>query len=295
MKRFWLGIAAMAAVSACGGNPWLEDGDGEGEGQGIVIPEDLAGDLEGFTYDPVAKTLLVRGLSLDSTPFEATYTRKPALDVPGYEAYTTQDSALERHATAYVQEIDGTRAAIVVTGGQFGHYFGGSHYSRDGNYTPPVTGQVTYVGKYVGLMNGPGDGGDLIPVDPGTPADVRPVQAAEVTGSVLINADFTDTTVNGVVYDRVLVDSPTVEMTNLELAPTAILEDGTFVGDVTQENIDRGTYGGLFGGTDASAVAGTLFVDGHVDAFDNEEEYGLFVLSQCGTGNADPLCDQTNR
>jgi len=309
MKRFWLSGAALVVVSACnGGNPWIEDDDnGNGATPAPTVPEELIGDLDGVTYDPVAKTLTVTGVSLDNTPYEAVYTRKPGLDRNGYEAYTNQDGSLDRHTTAYVGEMNGTQATIVMTGGQFGHYFGGSTYSRSGTYSAPAIGQsaisgqensgsVTYAGNYVGLLNGPGDGGDLKAVTTGTSNDVRPVQAGEVTGRVLINADFADTTVNGLVYDRVFVDSSGTAMENLELSPTEIATDGTFVGAATQKSgaSDVGTYGGVFGGTGATEVAGTLFVHDHITALDNEEEYGLFVLGQCGTANADSLCNQPN-
>jgi len=143
-------------------------------------------------------------------------------------------------------------------------------------------------------LNMAGDGGDLLPVAPGTPNDVRPVQAAEVTGSVLINADFADNQVNGVVYNRSIVDSPGIDLSNqnIELAPAEILEDGTFTGTANQNLISKGTYGGIFGGADASAVAGSLFVEDQVAGLDNILEYGLFVLAKCGTPNADPICNQ---
>lgn len=312
MKRFWLCGAALAVVSACGGgNPWIEDGDGTGVTPAPTIPAELAGDLEGVTYDPVAQTLTVTGVALDpdtneTTETATTYRRRPGLDRNGYEAYTAQDGSLDRHTTAYVRDINGTRAAIVMTGGQFGHYFGGSTFSRSGTYSAPGfgptvpgqqnSGSVTYLGTYVGLLNGAGDGGDLKPVTPGT-TDIRPVQAAEITGRVAINADFgQDMRVNGEVYDRVIVDSPGITLENLELSPTALTTDGSFIGVTTQDSGSKvvGDYGGVFGGTGATEVAGTLFVEDHITALDNEEEYGAFVLSKCGTANADPLCNQPN-
>jgi len=299
MKRFWLGVAAMAVMSACsGGNPFAPD-DGTTPTPDPTIPTTIAGSVSGVSYDPVAQTLTITGVELDDTPFQAVYRRRAGMDVPGYEAYTVQDSSLDRHTTAFVRERDGTRAIIAVSGAQFNYYFGGSNYSRTGSFDPPTAnatgGLVSYAGSYVGLLNGAGDGGDLLPVDPTTPADVRPNQAAEVTGSIFINADFADNAVNGVIYNRNVVDRAT-PVENLDLAPTSIAADGTFTGNVTQQTAtslnDRGDYGGIFGGTDASAVAGTLFVSDHITAFNGEEEYGLFVLAQCGTPGADPVCNQ---
>ena len=299
MKRFWLGATALVVVAACGrGNPFLESGDTTDES---IIPELVAGDVQSFTYDPVAQTLTVSGLDQDDTPFQAVYTRKPNLDLPGYEAYTVQESSLSRHTTAFVQEIDGVRAMIAVSGPQFSYYFGGSNYGRTGVYTPPdVTqagGIVTYAGTYAGLLNGPGNGNDLLPVAPGTPIDVRPSQAADVTGDVIINADFADNSLNGTIFNRLDVDD-NIQLENIDLSPTGIDANGTFTGDVTQSTpnrADRGDYGGVFGGTGATAVAGTLFVSDHIAQFTGEEEYGVFVLAQCGTPNADPLCNQPNQ
>jgi hypothetical protein len=286
MRRYWLAVAAATLLSACGGgNPWIDDGTGGG-GSTPTIPDALLGDLESFTYDPVAQTLVVRGISQDASPVAAVYTRNSGLDVPGYEAYTTQASATTPHATAFVQERDGVIAGIIVTGGQSGNYFGGSSYYRAGAYTPP-TGTaanqiVTYTGTYAGLLNIAGDGGDLLPVPPGTPNSERPFQAAEVTGNATIIADFADNVVSGVINNRVVVDEPTIDLSaqSLELAPTAILTDGTFEGAAEQNNVGKGTYGGIFGGAEASAVGGTLFVESHIDGITNVEEYGVFVLGK---------------
>lgn len=300
MKRYWLGLAAATMLSACGsggGNPFIEDTDTDDPEVGV--PADVAQDLQGISYDPVSQTLTVRGITLDNEEFEAVYNRRPALDRNGYEAYTSQDSSLSRHTTAYVRDIDGTRAAVVTTGGQFEYFFGGAVYGRAGAYDPPsVTGSgglASYAGRYIGMLNGPGDGGDLLPVTPGTSPSVTPVQAGEVTGKVLVNADFTDNAVNGIIYDRTYVDSPGTEMVDLELAPTAIdPASGTFVGDVSIQQQVRGSYGGIFGGDDAATVAGGIYVEDHITSVQNEVEYGIFVLPKCGTPGDAALCDQPN-
>ena len=302
MNRTVCAVAAASIVAACGsgggGNPFAT----ETEADASIIPEAVSSGLQAITYDPAAQTLEVRGIALDNSPINATYTRKPALDRDGYEAYTTQSGSLRRHSTAYVREIDGARATVVVTGGQFAYYFGGALYDRtQGAFdaplaTTPNAGQVTYAGSYIGLLNAPGSGEDLLPVAPGTASDPLPVQASEVTGDVLINADFADNQVNGLVYNRQADIYDISSDIPLELVPTAIdPTNGTFSGEVTQNLQGRGTYGGVFSGDDSSAVAGGLFVNDHVEAFQNEEEYGIFVLSKCGTPNEDPICNQPVR
>ncbi|WP_428926011.1 thymidylate synthase [Marinibacterium sp. SX1] len=297
MNRFIVAIAAGLAVSACsGGNPFEEDTD-DGTETETTIPEAISRDVDSISYDADSQTLIVRGQSLDNTPYEATYTRAAALDRNGYEAYTSQEGSLGRHHTAYVREIDGARAAVVMAGGQFDHLFSGADYGRTGPYTAPDVSQeggiVHYAGSYVGLVNGPGDGSDLNPVADGTPDAVLPSQAAEVTGQVFITADFADNVVDGVIYDRDLPDYPTVEPQNLNLGVGSIAENGTFDGTVyVGANNNVGEYGGIFSGQDASAVAGAIYASEHIEGVTNEYEQGIFVLGQCGTANDDPVCDQ---
>lgn len=294
MERFWISCAALAALAACSSSNPFTGTETDAEESGI--PEIIASDLDGIVYDAANQTLTVRGVTLDGSVLDSSYTRNAALDRGGYEAYTFQESSLDRHSTAYVKEINGTRAAIVVTGGQFETYFGGGIYGRTGAFDPPEVsvnnGLVNYAGSYVGLTNITGDGGDLLPVAPGTDDSVRPVQAAEVTGDVLINADFVDNSVNGIIYNRVIQDASSLVMLDLAMQPGTIAEDGTFTGDLTINNQNRGTYAGIFGGEDASAVAGAIFAEDHIDGIDNEEEYGAFVLQACGTPGEDPLCNQ---
>ncbi|MFW8593465.1 thymidylate synthase [Cribrihabitans neustonicus] len=305
MRRFWLGLAAAGALSACGnGNPFLEDtGDTSEPGDtASIVPAEVAGDVDRISYNSATQTLVISGVGLDETPFSSSYVRKPALDRGGYEAYTVQDSSLDRHSTAYVREIEGGYAVAVATGGQFGYFMAGTDFGRSGNYSAPTADQpsggiVSYAGSYVGLLDEPGDGGDLLPVAPGTPDEVRPVQAAEITGDAFINADFSDNRVNGTIYNRQITDYPGTTVETLLLAPTDITGEGTFSGEVaTQDDGEPGsvgTYAGIFAGENAASVAGSLYAKDHIEAAGSGiEEYGVFVLGQCGGANSDPVCDQ---
>lgn len=304
MKHIGLSLALITGLSACsGGNPFLET-DTDGDGTTGAIPAELANDLESFTYDPNNETLTIRGVSLDDGPFEDTYRRRPGMDRGGYQAFTAQDGSLDRHSTAYVRDLRGTRAAIAVTGGQFRYFFAGGAYGRE-SYSAPVPegtggdgGLVSYAGNYVGVLNVAGSGEDLIPIAPGTDPSFIPSQAAEVTGRILINASFADGTVNGIITNRRVPDIGTtadpapLDIADVELAPTEIAEDGTFFGDATVNLTNRGEYGGIFGGAGATEVAGVTHFEEHIDQFSNEIEYGVFVLGQCGQPNDDPVCDQ---
>lgn len=303
MRRFWLGLAAASVVSACGGgNPFTtttDDGTDSGTDTSSGIPESIAHDLDSVSYDPDNQTLTVTGVGLDETPFTSTYVRKPALDRAGYEAYTVQDNELTEHSTAYVRQSGGGYAAVVVTGGQFGYFQGGATYARTGSFTEPDTeagpgGIVSYAGTYVGLLNANGDTGDLI-IPSGSPdTAILPGQAAEVTGDVFINADFSDQEIKGTIYNREITDSPGTTVEDLVLVPTEISADGTFDGTVNANNGAVGTYGGIFSGTDAEVVAGGVHATSHIDALSGGttpiEEYGVFVLDSCDSANADPVC-----
>ncbi|MGR3323027.1 MAG: thymidylate synthase [Pseudooceanicola sp.] len=316
-----LALATMVAGCGDGTNPFTT-GDLPGEEELAEIPESIRGDLEGFAFNATAGTLVVYGLTLDEVPTEAVYTRQAALDAQynGYQVYTAQDDPLDRHSTALVLQSPGTaiggrvRGGIVVTGGPRNRYFGGGYYERDGSFDPPTvsstSGLVSYAGAYAGLSNIGVEDGMLLPVDPSTPTELRPSRAAQVTGDVFINADFADNRIEGNIYNRTIV--PTSEgLPSMVLVATDIDGDGRFVGNVEYDSFqtdptyagldptidnDVGDYAGLFGGNDASAIAGVIKLDemdGPDDrlGYQGEEEYGVFVLQQCGAGASSSVCD----
>ena len=301
MKRTVAFCALALGLSACGGgNPFAEEETTTGETDGgITIPASLAGDLDGFTFSPEdGGTLTVEGVFLDEDALNSIYVRKPNLDVPGYIAFAAQDDPLDQHATAYIQSLNGTRAGVVVTGGQFGTFNGGAAYARDGEFDRPElnedTGQVSYAGSYIGLTNIDSDGNDLLPVPAGTADELLPGQSATVTGDIFINVDFSDNTLKGSIFNRSLdvdddqlANGSFLQVGSLELDPAIISDDGTFLGDVVLEGDptrqDRGDYGGIFGGVDSEAVAGAIFIEDHLLEDTNvEQEYGIFVLGRCG-------------
>lgn len=299
-----LSLSALAGLlAACDNtNPFVTNGSGGTGGSGTTastIPAAVAGNVTKVAYSPGAATITVEGINLDNVPFSAVYNRNATLDVPGYQAYTVQDDPLDRHVTAFVMQSGNSgsaRGAVVVSGGQFNRYFGGTYYESD-SYTP-ATGQVSYAGNYVGLTNVASPGGDLLPVPAGTDPSLVPRQAAAVTGDIFLNANFADNSVNGGIYNRTLVDYATA-LPSLALIATDIATDGSFTGDVEYTGVvgqNIGTYAGIFAGPGAESVAGGVRLtewdgQGNPLGFANEEEYGLFVLDQCGTASGtDPAC-----
>ena len=52
-----------------------------------------------------------------------------------------------------------------------------------------------------------------------------------------------------------------------------------------------GSFAGVLGGTDATSMSGGIHLDGDfVPESDNEEEFGIFVLNQCGTAGEAAIC-----
>ena len=319
MRNYLTAFAVVAGLVACDGNPFVteetppaaadpdpvEPDPNAPEVTDAGIPTALANNLRSVTYDPVAMTLSVEISGLDGTPTSVPYTRNLAAEAglpAGYEAYSIQEDALDRLFVGVAREsADGSvRGVAVSDGGQFNRFFAGGYYERTGGFTPPTVGagpgagQVSYAGNYAGLDNYSG------PLPPVPDPALQMQGPGRVTGDVFINANFDDMLVNGTVYNRVRLDNALLPaLTDLVLISTDITTEGTFLGSVeTLDGTDFanvGNYGGTFGGTDASGLAGVL----KIDAFDSDlstliSETGVFVLTQCGKPGEDvTLCAGT--
>ncbi|WP_322889763.1 MULTISPECIES: thymidylate synthase [unclassified Yoonia] len=298
MKNIAYAVVAMAALTACDGVGGGDSGPGGPGGPTDPgtpppvndVPAQIAGDLKAGTFNPADGGTMIVRITLDADVLDAVYTRNSDYDVPGYLAFTTQDDPLDRFFTAFGRESsDGSvQAVLAADGGQFTKYFGGATYRQTSAYTAPSGGLASYAGDYVGTLNVGTREGTL----PSTaPAELRPLRSFRVSGQVFLNADFTDGSVNGAVYNRRLMDDadgPLGTPTPIEtifLIPAAVATNGSFSGVV--ENIAQdslGSYAGIFGGTNASSVAGGIRLEGDfLTDFTNEEEYGIFVLDRCGT------------
>ena len=272
-------------------------------GTDTAIPLDLANDLVNVAFTPGSQTITVTGNTLDTTPLSGTYTRNASLDIPGYVAYSVQEDNLDRMFVALLAEsADGSvEGGTIIDGGQFGTFFGGAFYRRNDAYSAyvpsqPDQGLVTYTGEYAGLTNQnfPRSGStDVLPLPASITDDnpIAPRQPDMVVGTVFINADFSDSVINGSIVDRALVGRGTAQP-DLNLDPATITADGTFLGTVTRSMDQQGvgTYGGAFGGTQATGVAGAVEIADYLDDVDNEEEYGAFVLMRCGLPGEGALC-----
>lgn len=290
MIRIFPALLTAAVLSGCGGaaSNIIADGFG-GTGAGTAtdggtttddtktaegIPAVLAQNVEKITYDANAQTLTVKLSGLDSNSSEATYNRNAALDVNGYLAYDIQETSAQRRFVALVkQSARGTVMASVVSDtGQFNRYFGGGYYSRVDAYSIPASGLATYIGSYAGVMN----------QSDGAGAPLR------TQGSVTLNADFTDSLVNGAVTGR--STSAGTALDDIVLTAATIDANGEFLGDVEFTDLTGiGKYGGLFGGTDASDVAGVLVIN-PIAGEETLWEHGAFVLPRCGTSGDAATC-----
>jgi hypothetical protein len=300
MKHIVFAVLLPAFLAGCGGsNPFEADtdtGTGGDATEVVVIndlPDAIAGNLNRIQYDPDTETLLVDMYALDASPELAAYTRTASLDLNEFTAYQVNESNLQRTFTAMVKQAPrGTVfAAIVADGGQFNRTFGGGYYQRNGDYTPH-TGLVSYAGDYVGLYT-PGAGIN----DPNIPDEFETQSNYRVTGEILINASFSDNAVNGGIIERQILDDTGAFLSTLESVALAVAEidaNGEFLGDIEflgTPDEPIGAYGGIFGGTDASDIAGILLFNPVLDEGQIWEN-GAFVLGQCGLAGDAALCDE---
>ncbi|MEE4345565.1 MAG: thymidylate synthase [Paracoccaceae bacterium] len=326
MIKFPTFLLAACLLAACSGNPFTVTEEGTGEETATPedipatpeaptaanpIPASLALNLQAATYNPDAGTLVLRLSSLDAGVLDTTYQRTPALDRPGYLAFTVQDDPLDRHVTAMVARSSdpqaSVQAGVASDGGQFNTYFSGGFYQRNADFTPPAPGPdgglVSYAGTYAGVTNVNAPGTELLPVAPGTNPAILPAQSAQTTGTIFLNVDFSNNAVNGAIIERSLIQYglalPDVVLRVADIAP-----DGTFYGDLVQYSGvpagDIGDYGGIFGGTEAAAVGGVVALtefdgQGNPLGLEAEREVGVFVLSRCGISGSDAtLCADAN-
>ncbi|WP_076483699.1 hypothetical protein [Rhodobacter aestuarii] len=298
-----LGIASCsgAAVNGPAGGSGTETGTDDGTTETSTIPDTLAVNLKSVSFD--GTNLQVTIDSLDSTPVSVTYLRDSRLDLSGYTAFRMQEDALDRLFVALgAVSTDGSVQAVTVgDGGQFNTYFAGGAYDRSGTFDRPTgdgtagSGQVSYAGSYVAVTNmgAPRDGGAddvALPITAGTDTSLTPRQPVRVQGDIFLNANFSDNSINGAIYNRQLVDT-NYALVDVILVPGTINDDGTFEGVAEYDTrAPIGTYGGIFGGTDAHSVAGLVHLTEFDTTIDNEQEHGVFVLTQCGPDNTLPVC-----
>ena len=333
MYRYAAASVVFAMLAGCQGeNPLyfndpeevVEETTEETVEETTIDLSDLENNLTTAVYDPDTETLYVDMYALDRVgndyPLEQ-YTRNADLDVPGYAAFTYQDDPLDRFFVAYVaQSPDGTaQGTLVVDGGQFDEYFGGTQMFALQDYTGgPELGLVSYAGNYVGITNLVYRGDEILvipaPYDDEVYTNLWPTQPIIVQGEAFMNVDFSNNAINGAVVNREFVHlsgypvaafgGTTFPVADLIFEPGTIDSNGTFTGNVIGEDYDeeagawvelgQGTYGGVLTGTDGSAMAGGVYVTQHILEAEQEEEYGIFVLTQCGLPDDAAICDIVN-
>lgn len=318
MKYVWA-VTSLLALAGCDGNPFTGDPvepvdpPPPANNQPVVVPASLSNSITKVVYTPGAtpaeSTLKIQIQGLDTTPLLATWAYTPSLNVPGYTAFSIQQSSIDRMFVALAATSpDGSVSAQVAgDGGLNNTSFSGANYTRTGAFTPPTTttGNVHYAGSYAGLLNGGGSGSGLIPPPSGLDPTQTPGQPARVTGDVALTANFADNQVEGQIFNRVVVDSG-FGLESIILVPTSISANGTFGDGTTAALVERpdqapdvanvvvGAYAGAFGGTDASSVAGAITLDKVYDTIGTGNEIkgalerGIFVLTACAPGATTP-------
>ncbi|MGB8812482.1 MAG: hypothetical protein WCC57_04795 [Paracoccaceae bacterium] len=312
--NFRYAVLVALALGACSGNPFTvvpDDGGGTGGGgtTDSGVPDAIAKNLRAITYNPAGQgTLSVNMSSEQSSPQTVNFVRDATRDIPGYRAFTYQETGLTRKHLAFVADNarGNLRAAAVGDGGQFNIQHGGGSYERIGVYSKPTVGvpvengQFSYAGTYAGVfVSSPGTHPTLPDgLQPGTPLGVR--------GDALITGNFANDLVEGGVDNRYLLTTSgaiidfnrdgriTVEdqLAGVTFRETAINADGQFLGEVEFEGKPGqaiGNYGGLFGGTGATDVAGAIVIN-PIEGESGIWEYGVFNLPRCDLAGASALC-----
>ena len=284
-------LMALMLLAACDGNPFpggpvTGGGGGGGTPDPLLVPAVEKQNMNAAIYTPGDPTIQVNMTSQDATALSATYTRNPAFDVGGYQAYSYQESSSNRYVLALVKQTGSVKGLIAVEGGQFANYHGGGDFVRADLFTmgSGVAGKANYSGSYVGMMNigtpVPGPGGDL-----------NPTRSYRTQGRALITADFTEMKVSGGVDGRQIVDpmvdasgnvDPTLDPTldTISLFETGITSSGTFAGTVNKGTTVVGDYAGLFAGLNSAQVAALLVFTPYSGSSDIKE-HGLIVLDNC--------------
>ena len=319
MKLKLLAPLALVLLAACDGNPLgttdvpvCDTNCPVGADDPVTIPPILAKNLQAIAYDETSDSFRITFKSLDTTPTIATWSRRATLDLVGYRAYVVQEDPLDRMFVGLAKtSTDGSVTAIAAgDGGQFNRVFQGGTYGRTGGFDRPTStdgagsGQVSYAGTYAAVTNiGAPRPGEILPVPPNTSGELVPDQPSRVRGDIFINANFTDNSVNGAIYNRVLVEANNFGLQAVILVPTDIEANGTFTGTTERWVNDdpsmttTGDYGGVFGGVDSAAVGGVvaltkLYRTDTGALLPNALEQGVFVLQQCGTAGDAAICSQ---
>ncbi len=317
--KFPIMAVTLLALAACGGNP-LNNGGPGGSGSGgsggsgnptggtTGVPTAILQNLKSASYNAGTDTLTITMQSLDAGTASASYTRNAALDVPGFKAYSSQQSPLDRLFIAETaQSTDGTVGATVVAdGGQFNKFFAGATYGRSGSATMPTTGEAKFAGSYAGITNMAGTGADLQPVSGSPDPSTLPSEAMRVTGDGFMIVNFADKLVNGSIYNRTLVggdagtqpggrsDLPPVTLTAGTVATT-----GSYTGDVQFHGRPdlgtQGSYAGVIGGGAQPATAGAMQLNAVYPTDDPrynvfQKETGAFVFNNCLQAGSPAIC-----
>ncbi|SFS15125.1 hypothetical protein [Yoonia litorea] len=300
-KLMGLGVV-LATVAACDQRP-VEGGDVVDEtpiGLEPVVENGQVGvgDILAANYSPGATEPLVVRVSLDGGVRELQVYGVYAggeIDDLDYESYSFQDGGDSRFFRGFARESsDGSVNAVVVSdGGQFNRFFGGA-VANQIDYSAPSGGLVRYRGEYVGLVNFGAPNGT------GAPGALNgvPIESYAVTGDAFILADFTEGAVNGEIFNRSFEDGADLafvpdDVTSLDLPEIVLVVgdiagDGSFTGTAELTELEAvGTYGGLFGGDDASSVAGLVRLEAGflgVVQTGTDPDTGAPIFTPIGTG-----------
>ncbi len=289
MKIKFAALAVAAVVlAACGGTSGTTAGSGTGSGTGAGTgtggvssnePITLTSQIEDldatkvllggtnqatrFDYNSANDTIIIEDIPFDDDVYSGVYARTPALDRGAYQAYTSTNG-FDTYVAYYDTSSTGTVSVGVVNSNEYAdHGYSGAMFQRTGTTNLPSTTQKAYYnGNYIGLR---------------TSAVAGAMDT--ITGTALMEADFSDSTMRGRITNRVMTTSETGAAVggDIVIRNTAIdRTNGSFAGTVVQ-GVNEGTHQGVFGGTDATEMAGSLVL---IDGPAKTREVGVYIAEQ---------------
>ncbi|WP_172293518.1 hypothetical protein [Pseudoruegeria sp. HB172150] len=305
MKKSMAAMAVACALTACGGNPFLDDGDdGDSSSIGdVTLPEgdettasssveryETEGEARDIVYDSSSDTISINNLPFDA---DGVYDRDnvlPTLLKTPDGTYTLYENNNKTERRAYKalrgESPSGETSFTVVRTGDYIEYgFGGFVYARNGGVNLPSSGQATFEGDYAGIRVFNGVGG-----------------LEYTTGDAILEVDFEDfdatDAVEGFIYNRQIFNQAGTAIGTLPfltLRTGSISDAGEIAGTLGSELIpagetelqafESGQYYAVLSGNPADEIAGIIVITGDdpddvLDGGFTVQETGGFIVNQ---------------
>lgn len=285
-------IAALMGLSACGGNPWVEEDGGESDASGgAVYGAAMNGDLtmNSMVYDPDTNELIVNNIPFDGAGAangQATYAQTGTLPNSGFARYENTEGDIAYFAVFRRSTSGAVQAGAFATSGYIDFGIGGAAAKRaTADVNLPDSGEYTFTGQYAAVR---------VYANSAT----SPNEVQFVTGDARILLDFGDYdtigAVVGTVTNRQLYDGAGDLIGPMDdyiaLATGEIdRETGTVgvtqaagISTTTADELTSGNWQAVLGGENGTEIAGIIVLEGASDDDGTEEvrETGVLIVAR---------------